>query len=493
MMSSQRLMPYVSNPAYWQYKGQPVLLLGASDEDNLFQMPLSADKADGGVRPCDSIEHDPERMNLTWQLDALGEAGGNFVRCTMSSRDFGDVQPYARSGAGAYNLEVFDEEYWRRFDRFLRLTGERGIIVQVEIWATYDFYQRQARPGYYPWLHNAFNPRNNINYSSEDSGLPEHFPSNGCGFINPFFRAVPALDGNTLLLRFQRSYVDRLLSIAFAYDHVLYCMDNETNAHPEWGAYWAGYVRGKAAEAGVEVETTEMWDSFDPTGGAVEGALRQNIGTNPYVVRSTPLNTLAASDLYTFCDISNHNAQRGEVHYRTGHWFWKKVQESGHVRPVHCDKMYGGDSGLDFAGTRRDGIERFWRNIFAGLAGCRFHRPPAGLGLDADARVHIRGMRMLTNELDIFTCRPAGELLRTQAENIAYCLADPGRAYAVAFLNPGACELDVSAMNGADLAVRWLDIRQGAWRDPEPAGAGASLKLQPPSEGYWATLVCAKR
>lgn len=27
-------------------------------------------------------------------------------------------------------------------------------------------------------------------------------------------------------------------SISLRFDHVLYCMDNETHAHPEWGAYW---------------------------------------------------------------------------------------------------------------------------------------------------------------------------------------------------------------------------------------------------------------
>jgi hypothetical protein len=33
------LQPYAKNPRYWQYKGQPVLLLGGSKDDNLFQIP----------------------------------------------------------------------------------------------------------------------------------------------------------------------------------------------------------------------------------------------------------------------------------------------------------------------------------------------------------------------------------------------------------------------------------------------------------------------
>src|SRR5690625_6899457 len=33
------IRPYEENHLYWQYKGEPVLLLGASDEDNLFNHP----------------------------------------------------------------------------------------------------------------------------------------------------------------------------------------------------------------------------------------------------------------------------------------------------------------------------------------------------------------------------------------------------------------------------------------------------------------------
>ena len=31
------IRPWTENPYYWQYKGEPVLLLGATDNDNLFQ------------------------------------------------------------------------------------------------------------------------------------------------------------------------------------------------------------------------------------------------------------------------------------------------------------------------------------------------------------------------------------------------------------------------------------------------------------------------
>jgi hypothetical protein len=60
------IRPYVRNPFYWQYKGEPIVLIGGSDTDNLFQWTGS---------------------KLTDHLDLLVSAGGNYVRNTMSSRN----------------------------------------------------------------------------------------------------------------------------------------------------------------------------------------------------------------------------------------------------------------------------------------------------------------------------------------------------------------------------------------------------------------------
>ena len=66
----ERIQPYSGSRSYWQYRGRPVLLLGGSVEDNLFQIP-----------------------HLKEHLDLLHAVGGNYIRCTMSSRDPGDVWP----------------------------------------------------------------------------------------------------------------------------------------------------------------------------------------------------------------------------------------------------------------------------------------------------------------------------------------------------------------------------------------------------------------
>ena len=101
-----RIRPYARNPHYWQYQGEPVLLLGGSVDDNLFQIP-----------------------NLEEHLDQIRAAGGNYVRNTMSCRDEGNVWPFAKRG-DQYDLDRWNDEYWNRFERFLKATARREIIVQ---------------------------------------------------------------------------------------------------------------------------------------------------------------------------------------------------------------------------------------------------------------------------------------------------------------------------------------------------------------------------
>ena len=59
------LEPWGKDAWYWSYGNKPVLLLGASDDDNLFQW---------------------NEESLLCQLDKLAAAGGNVIRNTMSDR-----------------------------------------------------------------------------------------------------------------------------------------------------------------------------------------------------------------------------------------------------------------------------------------------------------------------------------------------------------------------------------------------------------------------
>ncbi|MGD2174530.1 MAG: hypothetical protein PVJ27_03930, partial [Candidatus Brocadiaceae bacterium] len=286
------------------------------------------------------------------------------------------------------------------------------------------------------------------------------------------------------------AFVDKVLSCTLQFGHVLYCMDNETNADPRWGRYWAGYVRDRAARRGCRVETTEMWDNWDPSDGEVPGARVQTIEDHPHLHRSNVGVTLASPDVYTFVDISNHNTQRGGVHYRTALYVRDRIAESGVIRPITCVKMYGGDPETPFSGEAVHGEERFWRNVFAGVSAVRFHRPKTGLGLSRLAQTHIRSMRMLTAEMDLLNCEPHNDLLAERTEDAAYCLARSGAEYAVCFMDGGEVVLDCSEVAG-EVSVRWLDVRRSAWGPEQAMGAAGRLPLRAPGGGFRVALVKA--
>jgi hypothetical protein len=110
------------------------------------------------------------------------------------------------------------------------------------------------------------------------------------------------------------------------------------------------------------------------------------------------------------------------------------------------------------------------------------------LGLNEKAQANVRSMRRLTDEMNVFTCSPCNDLLSGRQPNEAYCIANPGREYAVYFPNGGEVDLDVRGL-GRPAAVRWLRIMKSEWSEPERVGSGSPVTLQCPSQGHWAVLI----
>jgi hypothetical protein len=100
-------------------------------------------------------------------------------------------------------------------------------------------------------------------------------------------------------------------------------------------------------------------------------------------------------------------------------------------------------------------------------------------------------MRMLTDRMDICTCRPHNELLGERQENEAYCIASPGNEYAVFFPDGGNVVLDTSALS-RDAKVIWLQVSTSQWKDKTAIELKASekqLTLRCPAGEFWAVLI----
>lgn len=456
------------NPRYWSIDGQRTILIGGSDDDNLFQMD-------------DLAEH----------LDLLVSVGGNYVRNTMSSRDAGNLWPfmqaYATSGDPLsalsgwernldrlrswyrnsdaayplYDLTQANPEYWDLFENFLRMTAERRIIVQIEIWDRFDFARE-------PWSQNPFNPMNNINYSAGESRLDTEYPEHPGRNRSHFFRTVPDLLMNEILLPYQQAYVNKLLSISLKYDNVLYTISNETSGDAPWSAYWARYIRAKATEAGKTVYITEMWSSWD---------------------LSDPIHdrTFNAPELYDYVDVSQNNHQKGQQHWDKLHQQWQRLTPG--PRPLNNVKIYGADGGR--FSTSDEAVERFWRSLLGGSASARFHRPEQsfGLGLGTLAQSQLRSADMLFRRVDMTSLSPTLDLLTDREPNEAYLATNHNSQYVLFFPNGGSVTLEITS-SADSLTGIWMDIDRSEWRPTATYSPEAgTIEIASPSLDRWLLLL----
>ncbi|MCM8759070.1 MAG: hypothetical protein NC906_04780 [Candidatus Omnitrophica bacterium] len=431
------IKPYSENPYYWQYKERPVLLVGASKDHNLFQIP-------------DIEEH----------LDEIKQAGGNFVRNTMSDRKDKDfkVYPFKKLSDGKYDLNQWNEEFWKRFEKFLKLTYEKDIIVQIEIWDRFD-YSREN------WTIHPYNPKNNINYTSQESGLAFEYPDHPGSNKQPFFYTTPLQMNNKVVFYYQKKFVEEILKRTLVYPHVLYCMDNETSGDPKWSIFWATFVREKAKEISAEIFITEMWDSRD-----LKHQQHRTTFDNP--------------EIFDYVEISQNNHQKGQVHWDNFQWVRSYLSEK--PRPMNSVKIYGSDEGK--FGNSKDGIERFWRLIVGGAAGARFHRPPSGLGFSQLSIASIKSVRKLETLLKMWEMEPANHLLINRKENSAYLSAKTGTWYLVYFTDGGSVEINFNGIGGT-FTIHWINIRNGEWDKKEKIKAGTTVEIKAPGCGDWLAVI----
>ena len=435
---SEGIQPWSENPYYWTNNGKPVLLLGATDDDNLFQLP-----------------------NLKSHLDSLQEIGGNYVRNTMSDRDEGNLRAFAQNTQGKYDLNQWNPEYWEKFDSLLFWTSERDIIVQIEIWDRFDHSRDQ-------WLTDPFNPGNNVNYNYEEAQLDSLYPNHPGANEQPFFFTVPSLDNNEVLLKYQQTFVRKLLTHSLSFDNVLYCIDNETKGVNEWAVYWNEFIHELAGEK--KIMTTQMWDDWD-----IKSAMHKR--------------TLDHPELYQFVDMSQNSHNTGQLNWDNAQHILAYIKES--PRPVNSTKIYGSatSSWLDRGIGETHAVQTFFRNILGGFASSRFHRPPSGLGMSPPSINAIRSVRMVEKKLKFWDLNPMLDLLSEREENEAYLAGKEGQQYLLYFPKEGDVMLDLSNQAGK-VDLHWINTTTASWLESEEISGGSSVQIKTPvGSGSLAVLI----
>ena len=272
--NTDRIQPYTKNPRYWQYEGKPVMLLGGSKTDHIFLLD-----------------------DLKTHLDEIQAVGANYVRNTMSQREGKDLKPHKLMQNGKFDLDQWNREYWKRFQNMLKWTAEREIFVQIEVWDRFDYATQH-------WEISPWNPKNNINYTYDQSGFAKEYTNRQLfNDTHPFFHAVKGtsryISRYDLIREYQEAFVAKMLSYSLDYGHVLYCMNNETSSEAGWGQYWIEFIKARAAQKDVTVYATDMFD-------------------DAYMAEKAKHTSLIFEDSehYMFADISQVNSRN----YDQTHW-----------------------------------------------------------------------------------------------------------------------------------------------------------------------------
>jgi hypothetical protein len=281
-----------------------------------------------------------------------------------------------------------------------------------------------------------------------------------------------------------------MLEVTFAYENVLYQIDNESHLPYEVSDYWATFIHAAAGDHEVYVTDSRLFSApgFDTV---------QDF-SNPEVHH--PITT---TDLYGFLDTSQSNGTFGQLQYDNLFWYRLQVLDHGQ-RPINNVKIYR-FAWPPFTPFRdryelpvEEGALKLWRCLFAGMASCRYHRwntLGAGLGLSTDGQVHIRAASMLVDAIDIFSMEPDNSVLSGRTEDEAYALVNPGQQWAIVFTGDGDREAAIDLTPAAgDLEERWLDIYAGEWRPSSTVSSSANhqLFLPPAAGGPWAVVLTAQ-
>lgn len=464
--NAHRIKPYAKNPNYWQYKGRPVMLLGGNQWDAPFF-----------VQDQKSV------------YDELQTAGGNYLRYILKQRhdDSGNVTqlvkifPFKKLNSGKYDLNQWSDEYWNRFSSGLRMCEGREIIAQITLWDHFDFY----RDG---WEISPWNPNNNVNYTSRESGLATSYPVHPGKDTNPFMKTVPTMQNNTAVLDLQKKLIAKMMSIALNHNNVLYNMANEGNpGQKKWDQWWCEFIKSKAAAAGKIIYTTTMFDrkNWEP--------VVNNPGTYTYVEGAK---------------VGSRWTEKGQTQYDVAVGLINGTNAKK-VRPVNAVK-------IRTQKITKHAQERLWRPLMAGFASLSHHRTRAdgpaytaggpgsfadnhasktyldgGLGLEHDAKNDIKAMRAFTDVVVPWETSPRQDLLTNRARDEAYLRAKVGEVYGLYFVDTGSVGLKLGGVSGT-FRLRWIDIAKGAYTGVEQTlTAGSTVTITTPrsTTGGWAAVI----
>ena len=194
-----------------------------------------------------------------------------------------------------------------------------------------------------------------------------------------------------------------------------------------------------------------------------------------------------------------NSRHRDEEHWNRVTWIAGAAAKANPPYLLHMTKLYGNDLALDGKpwsrfrpGDTDNAIEEWWRNLLAGMAGVRFHRPTAGIGLCDLSKNCIRATRKVETLVKFWDVEPKLDLLTDRQPDEAYLAADPGKRYILYFTKNGAGSvgLNLNGYSRTEFQLRWVNVATGDWGPTGTVAGGQTVTLDRPSDAeHWVAVI----
>jgi hypothetical protein len=425
------------NPHYFEWRGKPTVLITSTEH---YGAVLNPDF--DYVAYLDTLQAAGLNLTRTVNGDFLESTSATLWRGgdqnPLAPREGRYLAPWARSsepgyyfGGNKFDLDRWDESYFRRLKAFVRAANERGIVVEFN--AFYVLYDEGPIKG--SWVLHPLNARNNVN---------------GVGNM-PWHRYNTLADPG--LVARQEALLQKTLAELNEFDNVYYEICDEpyfSGASPAETAAW----QNRMIETFVASEEKLPKKHLIAVNFA-NGSMRVE---NPH----------PAISVFNFHYCSPPNAV-------PMNWDFGK--------PIVFDESAG--NGGHIALDRR---REAWAFLLSGGAGYDNLDPsfatddPTGSGkvMQADGRYDCRSVRaqlsvlkQFIESVDFIHMRPNQRLLRPwphSPSELFYALEQPGKSYVVYFRGadkPRRTKFSMDLPAGR-WQVEWLTPRDGSIEKAEP-------------------------
>jgi hypothetical protein len=203
---------------------------------------------------------------------------------------------------------------------------------------------------------------------------------------------------------------------------------------------------------------------------------------------------------YDYIDVSQTNSRHADqAHWDKIKWIADAAKKMDPPYLLHMTKVYGNDLALDSKpwsrfrpGDSDNAIEEWWRNLIAGVAGVRFHRPTSGIGLYPAAKSCITATRKVETKVKFWDVEPGMDLLTNRQSDEAYLAANPGKAYILYFTKNGEGSVGLKLGNYPDTTfeLRWINIDTGDWGPATTISGGSTVTINRPNDSaHWVSAI----